>query len=281
MASIVGARLVVVVLTLCAAVAAAQDEHEFQFSRVGGNDIAWSCQGTGEPTIALVAGGGLSAHDSFGRIYHSYDGPGRICMYDRAGIGKSTFEEPRTRTLDELVEEFHELSTRERWGSSLIVAHSFGGFIGRAYAAKYSDDVVGVLLLDVAHEDWMPRLEAEMSAPDWAIMKSVLDWNTRTFHEDYLQAQEAVRGTLLRADLPITVLARGVPHTQIRVARMSYAGVDLYENEHRALQPTLANLSTNAEYRIAQYSSHMFDQYDPWLVIDEIKALLTRVESAR
>jgi hypothetical protein len=82
-------------------------------------------------------------------------------------------------------------------------------------------------------------------------------------------------------DLPITVVARGIPHTQIRVAHMSYADVDLYDNEHRALQPTLAKLSTNAEYRIARYSSHMFDEYDPWLVIDEIKALLTRVASAQ
>lgn len=31
------------------------------------------------------------------------------------------------------------------------------------------------------------------------------------------------------------VLARGIPHTCIRVARMSDAGVDLYEDEHRAL----------------------------------------------
>lgn len=266
-------------IALSAALAAAQDEHEFTFTRAGGNDIAWSCEGEGEPTIALVAGGGLSAHDSFGRTYHSYDGPGRICLYDRAGIGKSTFGTPRTRTLDDLVEELHELAMRERWGKLLLVAHSFGGFIGRAFAATYPDEVVGLLLLDVAHEDWLPRLEAEMSPPDWAIMQGVLDWNSRTFHEDYVQAQEAVRVTRLRTDLPLTVLARGIPHTGIRVARMSYAGVDLYENEHRALQPTLAKLSANAEYRIARYSSHIFDNYDPWLVIDEIKALLARART--
>ena len=124
-------RAALAVAALLPFLATAQDEHQFHFSPVAGNNIAWSCEGTGRPTIALIAGGGLTTHDSFGRTYHSYDGPGRICMYDRAGIGKSTFPNPRTRSLDELVEELHELSERENWGDLLIVAHSFGGFIGR------------------------------------------------------------------------------------------------------------------------------------------------------
>jgi pimeloyl-ACP methyl ester carboxylesterase len=185
--------------------------------------------------------------------------------------------DPRTRTLDQLVEELHDLSRGEGWGNLVLVAHSFGGFVARAFADKYPDEVLGMLLLDVAHENWLPRLKVEMSTADWAIMERILDWNTRTFHEDYVEAQEAVRRTTIRTDLPITVLARGVPHTRIRLERMSYAGLDSYENQHTALQPSLAKLSTNAEYRVAQYSSHVFDDYDPWLVIDEIKSLVNRL----
>lgn len=103
-------------------------------------------------------------------------------MYDRAGVGNSTFAAPHTRTLDDLVEELHELSVNEDWGKLVLVAHSFGGFIGRAFASKYPDEVLGVLFLDVAHEDWMPRLQAKMSSADWAIMQGILDWNTRTLH---------------------------------------------------------------------------------------------------
>jgi pimeloyl-ACP methyl ester carboxylesterase len=255
----------------------AQEEHAFDFSSVGGNSLAWSCEGTAEPTIILIAGGGLNAHDSFGRIYHSYDGPGRICMYDRAGIGESAFPEPHTRMLNDLVEELHDLSVNERWGDLVLVAHSFGGFIGRAFADKYPDETLGILLIDVAHEDWMPRLKAKMSPADWAIMEGILDWNTRTFHEDYLDAQESVRGTKLRNGLPITVLSRGIPHANIRVTRMSYEGVDLYEAEHQALQARLPELSSNSEHRVAKYSSHVFNDYDPWLVVDEIKLLVSRL----
>ena len=256
---------------------AANSEHTWQFSEIDGNRIAWSCSGTDQPTVVLISGSGLSAHDSFGRIYHSYDGPGRICMYDRAGLGESTFTEPRTRTLEQLVKELHGVSAKNGWGDAVLVAHSFGGFIARAYAHEYPTEVRGILFLDVAHEDWLPRLQAEMSTEDWAVMERILAWNLRNFHEDFVQAQEVVRATRLRKELPITVLSRGIPHTQIRLERMSYRGIDLYESEHAALQAKVAALSGNSEHRVARYSSHVFNDYDPWIVIEELKRLIERL----
>lgn len=252
-------------------------DNSWQFSDVFGNRIAWSCKGTGKPTTILIAGLGLAARDSFGRIYQNYDGPGRLCMYDRAGMGDSKFVAPKTRTLDQLVDEMHELSRMNNWGGAVLVPHSFGGFIARAYAQKYPGEVLGILFLDVAQEDYVPRLKAEMSSKDWAIMESLLAWNVKTFHEDYAQAQEAVRDTKLKPDFPITVLSRGIPYTNLRAAGISYDGMDLYEYEHRALQAKIAALSKNSEHRIARYSTHLFNDTDPWIVIDEIKLLIKRL----
>jgi pimeloyl-ACP methyl ester carboxylesterase len=200
-------------------------------------------------------------------------------MYDRPGIGDSKLTGSKTRTLDQLVNELHDLSRENNWGGAVLVPHSFGGFIARAYAHKYPSEVLGILFLDVAQEDWVPRLEAEMSSGDWSIMKGVLAWNVQTFHEDYLQAQEAVRNTKLNPDLPITVLSRGIPLTNLRIAGMSYAGLDLFEYEHRALQAKIAGLSKNSQHRVARYSSHVFNDSDPLLVVEEIKLLIKRLPS--
>jgi hypothetical protein len=116
-----------------------------------------------------------------------------------------------------------------------------------------------------------------MTSSDWAIMERILAWNERSFHEDYLQAQEAVRATKLRPDLPITVLTRGIPNTRVRAERMSYEGCDVFEHEHLALQAKIAALSSNSEHRTARYSSHIFNEWDPWIVIDEIKLLIKRL----
>lgn len=260
-----------------AAPPAAAPRIAWQYRAIDGNRIAWSCTGKGTPTIILIAGLGLSAQDTFGRIYQGYDGPGRLCLYDRAGMGDSSLTAPRTRTLDQLIDELHDLGEANGWGSAVLVPHSFGGFIARAYAQKYPRQVLGVLFLDVAQEDYVPKLKAGMSGADWAIMARLLDWNTRTYHEDYLQGQEAVRGLRLDRNLPITVLTRGRPYTAIRAAGISDAGMALYEKAHRALQARIAALSENSRHRVAPRSSHVFNESDPGIVIDEIKRLVKRL----
>lgn len=250
---------------------------DWKFTDIAGNRIAWACKGSSRPTIILIAGLGLSAQDSFGRIYQGYDGPGRLCLYDRAGMGESTFTAPKTRTLDQLVAELHDLANANGWGNVVLVPHSFGGFIARAYAQNYPSAVLGILFLDVAQEDYVPRLKAEMSSKDWSIMESLLAWNVRTFHEDYVQAQDAVRGTALRPGLPITVLTRGLPYTAIKAAGISDEGMALYEKEHRALQEKIAALSQNSQHRVAPHSAHIFNDADPGIVIDEIKRLVRRL----
>ena len=259
--------------TLCLA----QETHEWETSHVAGNEIAWSCEGTGTPTFVLIAGLGLDAHASFGRIFHGYDGVGQVCFYDRAGMGESTFANPQTRTLDQLVAELHDVVVQAGWSDIVLVPHSFGGFIARAYASEYKAETRGILFLDAMHEDWLPRLAEEMLPADWAIMERILQWNVQSFHEDFTQAQEALRDKRIRSDVPITVISRGIPHVQIRLEHMSYDGLDLFDNEHRILQSKLARLSTDSQHRIARYSSHMINDYDPWLVIEEMKLLAVRL----
>ena len=252
------------------------DDHAWKFESVQGNQIAWSCEGSGLPTIVLIAGGGLSAHDSFAHTYHNYKGRGTICMYDRAGMGRSSFEHPTLRGLDALTDELHQLVAKRSWKSLVLVAHSFGGYIARAYASQYPSEVKGLLLADVGHEDWIPALQKKMSRDDWAIMAGILEWNSRTFHEDYLDAQETVRHRTIPRSIPLTVVSRGIPHTQPRVAKISYAGLDLFNAEHDALQPKLLGLSDHSEQRIAKYASHRIDDFDPWLLIEEIEKLVVR-----
>jgi pimeloyl-ACP methyl ester carboxylesterase len=267
-----------VVSIAVAANAFAQEEHAWNFEDIDGNKIAWSCAGQGEPTIVLVAGMGLSAHDSFRRTYHNYDGPGRICMYDRAGMGKSTFANRATRTMEQLVGELHELQQRRNWNRVMLVAHSFGGFIARAYVDAHPQNVAGILFLDAPQEDWLPRLKQKMPPADWAIMERILQWNIKSFGEDYEQGQEVVRASRFPAGLPITVITRGLMHSQIRLEKMSYAGIDLFDGEHKALQEKLTKLSPRSEHRIAKYASHVIDDYDPWLIIEEIKMLAKRMD---
>jgi hypothetical protein len=84
----------------------------------------------------------------------------------------------------------------------------------------------------------------------------------------------------VKLDLPVTVLSRGLPYTAIRQARMSYDDVDAYNTTWDAAQFELAKISPATRHVRMRYANHLFDEQDPWLVLDEINLLLARVDKA-
>ena len=84
--------------------------------------------------------------------------------YDRAGLGWS---EPghRPRDIETLVSELKQ--TLEAIGAPtpyVLVGHSYGGLIVRAFAYTYPEDVTGLVLVDAAHEDQLDIYPAEYAA---------------------------------------------------------------------------------------------------------------------
>ena len=81
----------------------------------------------------------------------------RVISYDRAGMGWSDLG-PFPRTADRIVDELHLLLERARIPPPyLLVGHSFGGLTMPLFAARYSSEVAGVVLVDpVAPAEWNP-----------------------------------------------------------------------------------------------------------------------------
>ena len=80
----------------------------------------------------------------------------RACTYDRAWLGWSArANSPRT-TLN-IVDELHALLEAARIpGPYILVGHSFGGLLVRAYAATYPEQVAGLVLVDpLAPREWL------------------------------------------------------------------------------------------------------------------------------
>jgi pimeloyl-ACP methyl ester carboxylesterase len=88
----------------------------------------------------------------------------RAVSYDRAGLGWSSGDVsgPTPKTL---ARELHDLLKAARIsGPYVVVGHSFGGLVARQFAADYSGEVVGLLLIDpMRPEDWPP-----LSNSGWA-----------------------------------------------------------------------------------------------------------------
>ena len=275
-------RLFVLSVLALSTVVHAEDKHQYSFVMIDGNKLAYSCSGKGNKTVLLIEGMGLDAHKSFKNIYHNYQADGyQICMYDRAGVGASSIAKPRVRSVKELADELNAVVEANKWSHLILVAHSFGGFVARAYTHQYPATVDGILFADSAHESWYYDMKLSMSVAGWKIMENIIEWEKQEHsHEDLVEAVIAAPSFTVPDKLPITVMSRGLPHNTLRQAKMSYADVDAYNAAWNSSQYKLLKLSSNAEHVTMHYSSHFVDENDPWLVLDELYKLQQRVEAS-
>jgi pimeloyl-ACP methyl ester carboxylesterase len=251
-----------------------------QFSQVGGHRLAWQCTGSGDKTVLLIAGMGLDAPATYKNTFGNFSADGyRICLYDRAGTGHSSaLRAPRP--LSALADELDGLVRERGWHDLVLVAHSFGGLVARAYAQAHPQAVKGIVFVDCVHESWYPAMKASLSPDGWRLMASIMAWERDTSsHEDFAEAVQAMAANEGRLTVPVAVLSRGLPYTAIRKAKMGYDDVDAYNTTWDMSQFELAHITSDARHVRMRYSDHLFDEHDPWLVIDEIKLLLKRVDA--
>ncbi|HYO40120.1 MAG TPA: alpha/beta hydrolase [Nocardioidaceae bacterium] len=118
-----------------------------QLVDVGPYRLHLDCIGSGSPTVVLEPGAGNSAA-SMGLIAPAVARDSRVCVYDRAGRGWS---DPVATPPDgaQVAEDLHTLLNRAQVPAPYVLAgHSFGGLYVRTYAAKYPDEVAGLVLVD-------------------------------------------------------------------------------------------------------------------------------------
>ena len=158
------------------AVASARDAKIYkpvdQMVDVNGVKMRLDCRGSGSPTVILEAGG-QSPSFVWVRIQDEVAKFTRVCSYDRAGYGWSDSVH-ETLYPQQVAEMLHILL--ENGGEKppyLMVGHSFGGVYIRAFTAEYSDEVVGMVLVDSSHENQNQLTPPELAqSPEYAQRKN-------------------------------------------------------------------------------------------------------------
>jgi pimeloyl-ACP methyl ester carboxylesterase len=150
-----------------------------QLVDVGPYRLHLECTGSGGPTVILEPGGGGSAA-SMGLIAPAVARDSRVCVYDRAGRGWSDSASSPPDGA-QIATDLHRLLARAHVpGPYVLAGHSFGGLYVRTYAAKYPDEVAGLVVIDstAAHN-------APVSAPkpgSYSILKHVTSLIATTSH---------------------------------------------------------------------------------------------------
>jgi pimeloyl-ACP methyl ester carboxylesterase len=125
----------------------------------GGRRLMLHRAGSGAPPVVFEAGGGAFGLDYF-NLLDPLSRRTTVAVYDRAGRGWSDpiAGQPRP-TTSQSVQDLHELlQVAGIAGSYLLVGHSLGGLLVRAYAQRFPNDVFGLVLVDPAAEG-MPMVK--------------------------------------------------------------------------------------------------------------------------
>jgi pimeloyl-ACP methyl ester carboxylesterase len=125
---------------------------------VGGHRLHAVCAGEGSPPVLLESGIAASSL-SWAAVRPEIAAFTRVCAYDRAGLAWSDApSSPRTfdRLLDELGIVMREVNFAD---PAILVGHSFGSLLVRAYGARHPERIAGLVLIDPPTE-WIAMTPA-------------------------------------------------------------------------------------------------------------------------
>ena len=183
---------------------------------VGGHKLYMRCEGSGSPTVVYLHGYSYDARGggrrNAGRIPGLLAKANRVCVYDRANVGRSG-KVPGPLTGKSSVADLHRLlAVADVPSPYVLLGASYGGLIADMYAATYPDDIAGLVLLD-------PPLPGNDSLID-----SFLPPRQRLHADDWKHALE--RLDLIATDRQSKALAGKEPHVPMVLIAAKNPDVD-------------------------------------------------------
>jgi pimeloyl-ACP methyl ester carboxylesterase len=182
------------------------------------------------------------------------------------------------RDAEAMVADLHALLTTAAIPAPYVLAgHSFGGLVARLYAATYPDDVVGLVLVDAAHEDFYDRIRTVLTPAQWAAFTQAPEASASDPPMEQIDVDAsaaAVRDAAASPlrPLPLVVISHGLPWDW----PPGYPVAEL-EAIWPPLQEALAALSPTSRLVVAAQSQHFIPGDQPELIIAAIRQVVDAV----
>ena len=219
------------------------------------------CAGTGPVTVVVIPG--LHAtHTMWNLVLPSFARTTRTCVYDRPGLGPSPARSPHA-TVDagrHAYELMALLVADHVTGPLVVVGHSYGGLVARAFVARYRSHVAGLMLVEgVAPYDRLSHYWGEGG-------DRVDTWRS-----------SAAAVPMRLGSIPLVVEAAQDPDRNYW-GGPSYGSSASDIADWRAHQRAAAALSTGSTYVVVSHSAHVIEHDRPDAVVAGLRLLVRAVE---
>jgi pimeloyl-ACP methyl ester carboxylesterase len=279
---------------------------------IGGRRLHVWLEGAGSPSVVVVPClGGTGA--SWTPVMRSLAATTTVCLVDRAGIGWSDAG-PWPRTGTAIAEELHQLLVLAGVPQPyILVGHSTGGLISRVFAARHSEELAGMVLVDATPPDTEKRIfRSPRWKTDFSVIRSLLmpagfyraahtlglvD-GPRAYNQRFLPAEEVEGATacsLARRrrggaqemlELPsLRAQVEAEAHQLGSLPLAVLVGGPVHREEWHdtwlELQREYLTLSSESTFTYAAHTGHHVHNDDPELTARVILELLSRVDAGR
>jgi pimeloyl-ACP methyl ester carboxylesterase len=241
--------------------------------------------GHGQPTVVIEVGSSQAGTQDLGwrPLVDTLAAETSVFLYDRAGLGESD-PVPLPRPLSAFTYDLH--SVLQRAGAEppyLLVGCSFGGMIVSHYAARYPQEVAGIVLLDAPHphiNHLTLALLPSKSSEESASLKEFRELHRRELYApltadvegfDLLTSMREMHRVWTLEDLPLIVLTAGRNEWEGDFPQEVAAR---YEALWLALQKELAARSSRGLHEVVQDCGHYIHEEAPSVVLDAVRRLL-------
>ncbi len=217
-----------------------------------------SCTGTGSPAAVLINGLGAD-HTMWRPALKGMTRHTRVCEVDRPGLGDSPKRKGSKRTdAGEHADELREaLTAAGESGPYVLIAHSYGGLVARAFAAQTPGQVDGVMLVDAVypgiHRTFLPSYSG--------------DWHEGGTTIDMGASERATKGGPDLKDTPLVIITAGEPGN----------GSSWADRKWNREQARAANLSAQSQHWFATRSGHVVQRDQPAIIVKGLRWILERV----
>jgi pimeloyl-ACP methyl ester carboxylesterase len=194
----------------------------FESVNIGHRKLSYLCRGSGSPTVIAEGGPGFSFSEALTRpkpigwqlVYLQVKNKTRMCVYDRANVGKSD-KAPTPRTILDADHDLHALLRHAHIKPPyVLIGQSAGGLNVRLYASLFPKEVVGMVLIDSSHPDQWAKYREVLppeSPGEWWELPGLRNGPAPSFSPEGIEFTESaaqVRATGSLGDIPLIVLTR-------------------------------------------------------------------------
>lgn len=238
-----------------------------KYALVDGRKMHYQIAGLGTSTVIFENGFWDDLH-TWDKVFSETAKFAKVCRYDRLGNGASDTTSV-TRSFEQIEKELHSLLQKaDVKPPYILVGHSFGGALSRAFAFLYPEEVKGIVLEDPFNENEADGMIIQDIQKEMQPMISLIQNESVAIRGEFSCMNTEINNgfPVLKSysfrDVPMILLVAG----NDRPANWEKNLVTLYESKMRRLSET--------RMVVVPQSPHYIHNYEPSLLVESIRRVV-------